>query len=304
MLSDFQLGLLGSAFMVVYASTSPFAGYLVDRVTRKILIPLGLAFWSLICAATGMSQSFESARAFQRGRGTWRVVLFSGLALVPGRLSRQGHPFTRTGDPSDERLPGHRGGAVLAGHLAQGFGWRSPFYVLGLAGYRCMRLVLGFFLVEPLRGQSEEEQAGEARAGPRTTNSSKERPPGTRLWEKITRIMSNSAALMLLCVFIGANFVAAAFLTWLPTFIFRKFSDGRLGLFHHLDRVAPGQSGRSALRRSAGRPGGPAAQGRTHPRAGSWPDSRGPVRVPGGVVHIVLDGGGRALRRGVIQGNL
>ena len=36
--------------------------------------------------------------------------------------------------------------------------------------------------------------------------------------------MSNSAALMLLCVFIGANFVAAAFLTWLPTFIFRKFS--------------------------------------------------------------------------------
>ena len=33
-LSDFQLGLLGSAFMIVYASTSPFAGYVVDGVSR------------------------------------------------------------------------------------------------------------------------------------------------------------------------------------------------------------------------------------------------------------------------------
>jgi len=35
-LSDFQLGMLGSAFMIVYASTSPLAGYVVDRVTRRV----------------------------------------------------------------------------------------------------------------------------------------------------------------------------------------------------------------------------------------------------------------------------
>ena len=40
-LSDFQLGMLGSAFMIVYAVTSPFAGYVVDRVTRRFLIPAG-----------------------------------------------------------------------------------------------------------------------------------------------------------------------------------------------------------------------------------------------------------------------
>src|SRR5271157_4117413 len=56
-LSDPQLGLLGSAFMIVYASTSPFAGYVVDRVSRRVLVPVGLAIWSLICAATGMAQS-------------------------------------------------------------------------------------------------------------------------------------------------------------------------------------------------------------------------------------------------------
>jgi len=35
------------------------------------------------------------------------------------------------------------------------FGWRCPFYVLGLAG-AAYALVLGFLLVEPVRGQSEE----------------------------------------------------------------------------------------------------------------------------------------------------
>ena len=35
-LSNTQLGMLGSAFMVVYAFTAPFAGYLVDRLSRKL----------------------------------------------------------------------------------------------------------------------------------------------------------------------------------------------------------------------------------------------------------------------------
>jgi len=50
---------------------------------------------------------------------------------------------------------GTAGGAVLAGRLARRFGWRCPFYVLGLAG-AAYALVLGFLLVEPVRGQSEE----------------------------------------------------------------------------------------------------------------------------------------------------
>ena len=47
-LNDAQLGLIGTAFMAVYALTSPFAGYLVDRVSRRALIAVGLLFCSLI----------------------------------------------------------------------------------------------------------------------------------------------------------------------------------------------------------------------------------------------------------------
>ena len=40
------------------------------------------------------------------------------------------------------------------------------------------------------------------------------------------RIVRNPAAALLLCVFLGANFVAATFLTWLPMFIFVRFDLG------------------------------------------------------------------------------
>jgi sugar phosphate permease len=43
---------------------------------------------------------------------------------------------------------------------------------------------------------------------------------------KILQIVSTPAAAMLLAVFVGANFVAATFLTWLPTYVFRNFSLG------------------------------------------------------------------------------
>ena len=48
-----QLGLIGSAFMWVYAAGAPLAGFIGDRVRRKDLILGGCIFWSLVTMATG-----------------------------------------------------------------------------------------------------------------------------------------------------------------------------------------------------------------------------------------------------------
>ena len=48
-----QLGLIGSAFMWVYAIGAPFAGYVGDRLQRKHLILGGCLFWSAITMITG-----------------------------------------------------------------------------------------------------------------------------------------------------------------------------------------------------------------------------------------------------------
>jgi MFS family permease len=216
-----QLGMLGSAFMVVYALTAPFAGYMVDRLSRRVLIPLGLAFWSLICAATGLSRTFSQLILFRAAEGLGESFYFPASMSF---LSDYHGPRTRSlalGIHQTSVYLGTAVGAVLAGLLGERYGWRSPFLVLGLVG-TAYAVLLGFSLFEPTRGQSEE-------AKPKPVDPILEEwlgpvlAPEDSIRDKVLRIVSNRAAVLLLGVFIGANFVAATFLTWLPTFIYETF---------------------------------------------------------------------------------
>ncbi len=52
-LSDFQIGLLSSAFLLVYTIVALPLGFLADRIARKTIVALGVAVWSLATAFTG-----------------------------------------------------------------------------------------------------------------------------------------------------------------------------------------------------------------------------------------------------------
>jgi len=57
-LSDTLIGLLGSAFLLVYAvSALPF-GYWADRGVRKVVIGVGVTIWSIATLFTGFSRNF------------------------------------------------------------------------------------------------------------------------------------------------------------------------------------------------------------------------------------------------------
>src|SRR6266542_6563067 len=51
--SNDDIGLIGSAFMWVYAAAAPLAGFIGDRFRRKDLILGGCLFWSSITVTTG-----------------------------------------------------------------------------------------------------------------------------------------------------------------------------------------------------------------------------------------------------------
>jgi len=57
-LSKQQLGLIGSAFMWVYAGAAPLAGFIGDRLRRKDLILGGFFFWSVVTVTTGWARKF------------------------------------------------------------------------------------------------------------------------------------------------------------------------------------------------------------------------------------------------------
>ncbi|MGP0068467.1 MAG: MFS transporter [Isosphaeraceae bacterium] len=222
-LDNEQLGLLGSAFMLVYAVTSPFSGYTVDLLSRRLLIALGLAFWSLVCAATALSRNFLQLVLFRGAEGLGEAFYFPASMSV---LADYHGPRTRSRAMSIHQTSvymGTAGGAVLAGFLGQEYGWRSPFWALGLAGL-AYAAFLGSYLVEPSRESEVKADAPKPKPDGDDFDEWASAPADSAsLPQKVARIVTNPAATLLLSVFIGANFVAATFLAWLPLFIFEKF---------------------------------------------------------------------------------
>ena len=118
---------------------------------------------------------------------------------------------------------GTAGGAVLAGYLGQHYGWRSPFWALGLAGL-AYAVFLGTSWSNRLATRPRARRLAEGEPGSRPeTNWQSEAGDSGTLPEKVVRIVTNPAAGLLLAVFVGANFVAATFLAWLPLYLFEKF---------------------------------------------------------------------------------
>ena len=222
-LNKTQLGLLGSVFMGVYALASPFTGYLVDRLSRRLLIGVGLTLWSLICAATAYSRNFAQLLFFRAAEGLGESCYFPASMSM---LADYHGSRTRSRAMSIHQTSvylGTAGGAALTGFLAQRHGWRSPFWVLGLAG-TLYAVFLVFFLIEPRRSVAGDQTD---QPKPLEDDLSDSAPTESdSLGDKVGRIISNRPAALLLVVFIGANFVASTFLTWLPTFIFERFDLG------------------------------------------------------------------------------
>src|SRR4051812_2960608 len=55
---DTKLGFLAQAFLVSYMLTAPLFGWLADRVSRWLIVGLGVIAWSLASGASGLATSY------------------------------------------------------------------------------------------------------------------------------------------------------------------------------------------------------------------------------------------------------
>lgn len=212
-LSDVQLSVVGSSFMWVYALCGPFAGALTDRFRRKTLIIGGLVFWSAVTVATALSQHYWHLVILRALQGLGEAFFFpAAMSLISDYHGRETRSKAMAINQSGV-YAGTIAGGALAGLLAQVYGWRSSFYVFGALGI-VLGLVLLTLLKEPQRGQADEGGA----AG----HGSIDFREG--LLNTLKRTFAHRMSLVLMSVFIGANFVAVIFLTWMPSFLVRKFN--------------------------------------------------------------------------------
>jgi len=213
-LSNFQLGIVGSSFAWVYAVALPLAGIIGDRFSRKKLILGGLIFWSLVTLATALSQNYWHLVFFRALEGFGEAFYFpASMSLISDYHGKE----TRSRAMSLHQSSVYAGtilGGTAAGFMGELYGWRSGFYLFGILG-----TLLGFILLwtlkEPERGQAdgpaepEDPHAVRADAGQMRSYA-----------REVSRM---PMVLVLMAVFCGANFVAAIFLTWMPTFLNDKF---------------------------------------------------------------------------------
>jgi MFS family permease len=212
--SKAQLGLIGSAFAIVYALTAPVAGQISDRTSRKLVILGGLYVWSLVTGFTALCSKAWQFVLVRGAEGLGETVYFpASMSMISDYHSTR----TRSRAMSLHQTSvyaGTIGGGALAGWMGQHFGWQSPFVLLGAAGI-VLGLVLMVFIREPERNEAERRELGQSADQPVD--------PPLPLGEFLVGLLRTPSALLLILAFLGANSVGLVFLTWMPTFLYEKF---------------------------------------------------------------------------------
>ena len=134
-LTDFQLGLLGTVFMLVHSLASLPLGILADKYSRKLIISISVAFWSIMTFTTGLARSFNQllgARSLvglgESGYAPAATAMISDNFPQSVRARAQG--FFNIG-----MFTGGTLGAIIGGIIVYYLSnWRLAFFLVSLPG--------------------------------------------------------------------------------------------------------------------------------------------------------------------------
>ncbi len=133
-----QLGYLATAFTVILFLASFPLGMLADRVSRRAVISAGVLFWSSATFLSGLAGSFRALLAARALVGVGEAAYTpAGAAVLSATFPREVRARVQ-GAFDVGMFIGGATGIALGGIMAQSFGWRSAFFVVGIPG-----LILG-----------------------------------------------------------------------------------------------------------------------------------------------------------------
>ncbi|BAP43790.1 major facilitator family transporter [Pseudomonas sp. StFLB209] len=160
-LSDFQVGLMGTAFTLVYAIAGLPLGRLADTGSRKTIMGVGLAVWSGLTAVNGMVSHFWSFVLVRMGVGIGEASYAPAANSLIGDL----FPAQRRARAMGIFMLGLPLGLLLAfftiGSMVKAFdSWRAPFFIAAVPGL--ILALFMFFIREPRRGAAESVVVSEA----------------------------------------------------------------------------------------------------------------------------------------------
>ena len=206
-----NFGRLMAIFLWVYAIVSPFAGSIADRLSRKWLIVVSLAVWSLVTLLMGHCNTFSQMYWLRGLMGVSEALYIpSSLSLIAdyhaGKSRSLAVGLHMTGLYLGQAVGGF--GAIFANALS----WRMTFQWFGIIGV-LYAVVLVFCL--------KEKRAPKAAAS--------ETKPGLSILKSFGLIFSNIAFWVILFFFASTSLPGWATKNWLPT-LFAQHIDGGMAV--------------------------------------------------------------------------
>ena len=220
-ISDFQLGLLGSVFMVVYMCYAPIVGFFADRHPRQYWIAASAIVWSVSTFLSGLAKNYT---ALLSARGL--------IGVGEGGFTTIAQPFLAEQYPKNKRatilayfglaLPvGAALGYLLGGVIGAHWGWRITFMLVGIPGFLLGLYVL-FFV------KDREHRSLQNRKKPS--------------WPQYLTLLRNRPFIFLCLAHAMQTFVLGGLSAWMPTYFnrFFKMDIAQAGLVFGLMVIAAG----------------------------------------------------------------
>ncbi len=208
-LSDAQLGIIsGFAFTLFYATLGVPIARLADHFSRRNIISIALAVWSVMTAICGLAQNFV-----QLALARVLVGVGEAGATPPSHsLIADYYPVARRGKGiaiySLGAPVGILVGFIAGSWLAENYSWRIALFVVGVPGL-LLALLVWRFLFEAPRGASEQaSSADKARVSFREASSI--------LLRSRSFVMFSVGTGLYTVVWLGA-------VQWLPSYFTRSF---------------------------------------------------------------------------------
>ena len=154
--SDFMMGLLaGPTFALFYATAGIPIARFADRASRRNIIAVSAAVWSLMTALSGAARSFVMLALFRVGVGIGEA----GCSPPSHSLISDYFPAEKRGRALGVYAMATQAGAafgwLLGGWLFYWMGWRWAFVAAGVPGL-LLALLVRASVKEPKRGGTEK----------------------------------------------------------------------------------------------------------------------------------------------------
>lgn len=227
---DAAMGLLtGYAFALFYTMVSLPIARLADRYSRRVIIALGLTFWSLLTSISGLATSFWQLALARVGVGVGEAAYIPTASSI---LSDYFPAARRAGAFSIFAASSQIGimaSLLVGGRLGAAVGWRLTLVWIGLPGL-VLALLVWLTVAEPPRGAAETEGADVTLYALGETFA--------YLWrQRAFRHLAGGATLSL--------FALSSLLVWSPAFLMRVHGMGlaQAGLWLGLPTGIAGATG-------------------------------------------------------------